>query len=180
MELAEEAKLSKGTLRSKEMFRKLVNSENHINSLDPIFDDLKRPRRIRPNTLIVFEYRAKYRETLPYWDRHPLVLVKDVNALGWEGYNLHYMHPVERARVLYEHQKNEKEIDKVRMSKDIMDHDFSAICYKKYLANFVVRKPREIPLEYWEVAIQLPFEAFEKAGSRYVWNQSYRSRKRNK
>lgn len=168
----------KESMRNKEMFRKMVLGQEHITSLKPVIDDLERPRKLRTKTLVTFEYNPKTKERLPYWDKYPLVLLTEINALGWEGYNLHYMHPLERARILYEYQKNSRGLDAGKMFNEFKNHRYSEFCYKKYIANNVTVPPREIPVAYWELAIQLPYEAFQKASKEHVWNENKKARKK--
>lgn len=168
MKLADEAQLSNGTLRSKEWFRKLVSSESHIVNIDQITRNLSSVVKITPGKLITYEYDPKTKETLKYWDRYPLIFVINVTRDGWTGLNMHYLHPKARARLFYDYQKNDKAF---------IDQDISKKALKKYLAKQVVTRPKEIPKDVWEIAIQLPYEDFQGMSSRGVWNQTSRRSK---
>ena len=161
--LAEEAELSKGTLRSKEWFAKLIQGESQIRNLRTVTDGFERNTRLQVGNLIAFEYDAKTKETLPYWDRYPLALVTSVDRTGWHGLNLHYLHPRIRARLLFEYQKRDI---------PIIDNDLAKLSHKRYLASHVKSAPKDIPLQYWDLVIQMPFENFQKATKHQVWRKT--------
>ena len=50
--------------------------------------------------MYMFVYDAKYQDTLPYWDRFPLVIVTDLTKNGFQGLNLHYLSPRDRVKLL--------------------------------------------------------------------------------
>jgi hypothetical protein len=167
MDLADKAHLSDGTLRSKEWFRKLVASESTINGIEKLSENFKTPRKISPGSLVFFEYFPKTKDKLPFWDRYPLVFLTNVESSGWSGLNVHYLHPKQRARMFYEFQK---------YGNSFLDFELSRKIIRKYIAKNAVRKPKEIPQSMWEIAIQLPFENFQKASSSQVWNSISRKK----
>ena len=169
MSLADEANLGKGTLAAQEKFLRLVQAEPQIPALDKVTRGLDPVNRITPGSLITFSYRAKGANDLPYWDRYPLVLVTQINKDGWTGINLHYMHPRLRARALYERN---------RFGIPIIEQEIANLCVKRYLAKFVMSRPREFPSELHDIAIQLPFDNFQKEANVTVWNKTSRKRKR--
>ena len=166
-ELADKAELSNGTKRSKDWFRKLVSSEPHIHNIDRIGKNLQTVSKMRPGLLVTYEYDAKLKDKLRFWDRFPLIFVLNVTRDGWTGLNVHYLHPLQRAKLFYDYQKN---------GKAFIDHDIGKRASKRYLASHVVTRPKEIPKDLWEIAIQLPFENFQGMSSKGVWNQTSRKK----
>lgn len=161
--LAREAELQNGTLRSKEWFRKLVSNQPDISSIDKVTKNLPVVTKIKTGQLITFQYDAKLKEVLPYWDRYPLVLVTSITEDGWRGINFHYLHPRMRARILFDQQKRDV---------PIIENEIAKMSEKRYLANRISRRPRLIEEDLWELAIQLPFENFQKAAKQIVWNKT--------
>ena len=47
-----------------------------------------------------FHYDAKHKDTLPVWDKFPLVIPMEYNSDGFLGLNLHYMDPYTRLVLL--------------------------------------------------------------------------------
>ena len=166
--LAERAELHKGTLASTEKYRKLCQNEPDVANIGSIIEGFDRALRLRPGDLIIFEYFAKTNLKLPYWDRYPLVLVTGVNKDGWEGYNLHYLHPRIRSRLTYESKKG---------ISSIAGNELTRPAFKKYLQPYVLRTAREIPPDLWDVVINIPFENFAKANKYTVWRNTSRKKK---
>ena len=132
--------------------------------------------------MLFFEYSAKHWETLPYWDRYPLIFYlgpsrKVPNAIL--GLNLHYLSPIVRARfmdAIYTQINNNPQRRR--------DYDFFKdggnelksykACIKMYLLDgehlktpFIDIKP-----EYWDFVLFLPMARFQKKPDTYVWEQS--------
>lgn len=172
--LAREAQLSRGTLKSKDWFRKLVARENNIKNIDKITEGLREPDRLKVGQIVVFSYSAKTAEFLEYWDAHPLVMVTEIKNDGWIGNNFHYMHPMHRARMLHD-------AEKTRLQTHDQDtpykHEQLKFCQKRYLATHA-RRVREVPKEYWDLVIQMPFEAFVNTSKMNVWKDTTRKSKK--
>ena len=172
--LAKEAGVSKGTLKSQDWFRKLVARENNIKNIDKITEGLQAPDRLKVGDIVVFHYSAKTAEFLEYWDRHPLVMVSDIKDDGWIGYNFHYMHPMHRARMIYNAENRRRQEHDQNQP---YDHEQLKWCTKRYLASHT-RRVREIPKEYWDLVIQMPFEAFVGTSKINVWKDTTRKSKK--
>lgn len=169
MELAEEANIAKGTLASQEKFMRLVQNETDITNLQRVTRGLDPVARMKVGDLITFSYRAKYADELAFWDRFPLVIVTSIHEDGWSGINVHYLHPRMRARMLYEqHQHNTP----------VIEQELANLCVKRYLVKNVLSRPREFPEDYFDVAIQLPFENFTKRSKNMVWSDTSRKKSR--
>ena len=50
--------------------------------------------------MYAFKYDPKHKETLPYYDTFPLVVISEPLPTGFSGINVHYIPPLVRARLL--------------------------------------------------------------------------------
>lgn len=137
-----------------------------------------------PGRMMQFVYDPKGKDTLPYYDKFPLVLVVGPAPDGFYGLNLHYLQPLLRVRLfdkLMEYANNDKydESTKLRISYQILNSvrtlkEFKP-CFKHYLTKHVESRLMMIPSENWEIAVFLPTEKFKKATAKQVWSDSKRS-----
>ncbi|MFZ9472903.1 MAG: hypothetical protein ACO26H_04325 [Sediminibacterium sp.] len=145
---------------------------------------LIRVNQIKPGRLYQFSYDPKTAETLPYYDRFPLILAVGPAEGGFYGLNMHYLSPFLRARLfdrLLEYTNNDKFDDttKFRMSYNILSNvsklNLFQPCFKHYLTSHVDSRIIMIPPASWEIAVFLPTERFKKQKKDYVWRQSKQS-----
>jgi hypothetical protein len=151
------------------------NPANLFNSISP--DVIGR--------MVFYQYDAKYKKVLPYWDRFPLVFIVDVGKGFHYAINLHYLSPFLRSRLLdqlYSLLNNKKFDDSTRLkiSYGILKNasKFSAFkpAFKKYLSSHIQSQILYIEPEQWAPAVFLPVARFEKASSiQSVWNDSQSS-----
>lgn len=131
--------------------------------------------------LYLFNYSAKHKETLPYWDRHPLMMPIGYYPDGILGLNFHYLPPAARAK-LFETLKNYTSGQDVRkrieisyqMLNRVAKHRVFKPCVKRYLYPYVQSKFALVPPSEWDLAIMLPTQKFVKASSGTVWRESMR------
>jgi len=107
--------------------------------------------------MYMFLYDAKYKETLPYFDRFPLVIMLAPAPGGFLGMNLHYLHP--RIRAIF--------LD--RLLETISD---DVLTERTYLFEQMKSRPAQIMAPDWETAIFLPTEHFKGAQKAAVWRDS--------
>jgi hypothetical protein len=130
--------------------------------------------------LYLFQYDAKYKETLPYWDVWPLIFPFNFASNGFYGINLHYLPPNARIDLMLRLIKaqggsgNVSENYKLKLSYDIITTYPPAIpCIKRYLFNHVQGKGfYGIKGEDWSYAAALPLQKFRGAGNNTVWGDS--------
>lgn len=122
-----------------------------------------------PGQLYIFKYDPKYKDTLPVWDRFPLLLPFDLSPKHFMGLNLHYLGVQERFAVFqklmdiastYNGAINN---DKLRIYswnflKQIAMAKQVAPCVKKYLKSHVRSRFLRIPPKDWLTSILLPVE----------------------
>lgn len=135
----------------------------------------------KPGKMLMFQYDAKHKDTLPYWDKFPVIFPIALYNDGFLGINLHYLPPVFRIRLmdtLYETLNNDKYDDstKLRVSYKILNNaakfKYFKPCIKRYLTSHVKSKLIEIPINEWDYCVFLPLARFQKASERQVWDDS--------
>jgi hypothetical protein len=167
-------------------FATSVGAATPLNVLGANLD--KQTRTIMPGQMIMFTYSAKHRDTLPYWDKFPLVLPFSASKTHFTGLNLHYLSPKMRAALLTKLMDNNNTIgrgDKARLNLNwqILNaagkYPEIAPCIKQYIFGYVKSNFMTVPQADWPIAIHLPLERFEGQQSSSVWaNSSRNTRKR--
>ena len=130
--------------------------------------------------LYLFQYDAKWKEILPYWDMWPLIFPFSLASNGFYGINLHYLPPNARAALMIRLIKaqggsgNMDENFKLKLNYNIITSFKPAIpCIKRYLFSQVQGKGLYgISGEDWSYAAALPLQKFQKESEKYVWSQS--------
>jgi hypothetical protein len=131
--------------------------------------------------MFMYFYDPKYKETLPYYDKFPLILLVDFTTDGFYGLNLHYLPPKLRAELmnaLYSLKNNDKYDDttKLKLSYNVLKgaskYKYFAPCFKKYLHDHVVGQFLYVQTENWDKALMLPTERFAKANKSQVFKDS--------
>jgi hypothetical protein len=137
--------------------------------------------RIMPGKMYLFYYDPKHKNTLPYYDRFPLVLPFRKVPDGFFGLNLHYLPYLARFKLLgylSEYLNNDKmdETTKLQISWRILirSSKLSPVkaCVKHYLLNQVESRFFEIPVTNWVTAALLPVDKFVGANKTKVWEDS--------
>ena len=121
-----------------------------------------------------FYYDPKTKDTLPVYDRFPLVFPIERYSDGFLGLNLHYLSQGERKALLnrlMEFKSNAKidERTRLRLSYDLISStkklaSASRPCIKRYLFSQVRSRFVEITATEWEQAMNLPVELFVRKG----------------
>ena len=130
--------------------------------------------------LYLFQYSAKWKDILPYWDMWPLIFPFARTANGFYGINLHYLAPNARAALmirLIKAQGGSGKMDenfKLKLNYNIITSFKPAIpCIKRYLFKQVQGKGLYgISGEDWSYAAAMPLHKFQKESAKYVWGQS--------
>jgi hypothetical protein len=129
--------------------------------------------------MYLFQYDAKWKDKLPWWDMWPLILPFDLAKGGFYGINLHYLPPNDRAdlliRLIKAHgigQLDEK--FRMRLSYNVISRFGPAKpCIHRYLYTQVRgRGFYGISGEDWSYAAALPLQSFQKSTARRVWANS--------
>ena len=131
--------------------------------------------------MYMFYYDAKHKETLPYFDRFPMIFPYKKVRGGFMGINLHYLPHILRAKLmdsLYDISSNDKydETTKLRLSYDILSgaakYKWFKPCIKHYLTSQVRSRFLYVYPAEWDIALFLPLERFQGATKSKVWADS--------
>jgi hypothetical protein len=160
--------------------------KSKVKDLKPTSSKLMTDRdRLKNKSMIgrmyFYFYDPKTKETMPYYDRFPLVIPIQRYNDGFLGLNLHYIHPKHRMILL----------DKLSdtMSNDTYDETtklkinyrylasaskiFEATpCIKRYLFTQIESRFLEITADEWDIAAMLPVETFVGATTSKVYADS--------
>ena len=135
--------------------------------------------KMQPGEMYLFMYDPKGKETLPYYDRFPLVLPFDTTPGGFIGLNFHYLPPLLRAKLLDKLLPTAGAIDETSRMKvnwgvlqNFGRYPEAKPCVKKYLTGHMKTRLFRINPEYWKTSIYLPTIDFRKASTRTVWKDS--------
>lgn len=134
--------------------------------------------QIWPGSMFLFQYDAKHKETLPYWDKFPLVFPFAYENDGFMGLNLHYLPPVMRASLMSNlmDRASPNRYQDLKISYQILNA-YSSLsyfkpCVKRYLYSHVKSQFLYITPEEWPIAIFLPLQRFQKASDGKVYADS--------
>jgi hypothetical protein len=146
-------------------------------------NEAERKRNIgKIGRMYMFVYDPKGKETLPFYDRFPLVFYVQPAEGGFYGLNLHYLPPTLRAILmdsLYETQVNGvvgNETTRLKITYQLLSSAsrfrFFKPCFKHYLFDHMRSKFIYVPPEEWDMTVFLPTEQFKKATKDKVWKDS--------
>jgi len=132
-------------------------------------------------SMFMFMYDPKHKQTLPYYDKFPLVFPINFYADGFLGINLHYIPPETRAVLmdrLYSTINNDSigENTKVQLNYEMLSgasrFKYFKPCVKRYLYSHVVSGFKYVSPLDWDKAIMLPTERFAKSTKERAWSDS--------
>jgi len=169
------------TKESREWFRKKASNMRSINREALMKEEpLRQGNKRIIGSMQMFFYDPKTKDTLPYYDKFPLVIVVGPAEGGFYGLNLHYLPTILRAKML-------DALMEVASSKNSDDAKFNITykrlqsisklkyykpCFKHYLNEHVKSRFAEVPAPEWEIATFLPTADFRKANSQKVFYDS--------
>jgi hypothetical protein len=175
---------SNATTDARNWFRTTAQSVTSVNN-DRLMTD---KQNIKPSLVVndigkmyMFFYDPKHKDTLPFYDRFPLIFPVDFTRGGFYGINLHYLSPVLRAKLmdnLYTTANNDKYNDTTKlkisyqMLKNASKFKYFEPCFKMYLWDHVQGNFLNVQPQNWDTALMLPTEQFKKATKEQVWKDS--------
>ena len=117
----------------------------------------------------LFAYDPKHKNTLPYYDRFPLILPLQAAKGGFYGLNFHYLPMAQRVLFLrqlakYASDKNFDRNTRYNLTGGIENNRFFRLCIKHYLFSQVRSSFLNIPPNEMAIGIFLPVARF-KGGS---------------
>ena len=135
----------------------------------------------RPGNMYMYLYDPKTKDTLPYYDRFPLIFPWKVESDRFWGINLHYLPLPLRAKLmdsLYDVTNNNRydESTKLKFNYQILSSAskfrYFKPCVKQYLFNQMQSKFVYVYPSEWDIALFMPLERFAKASKTQVWTQT--------
>ena len=169
------------TKESREWFRKKAKNLRSINREALMQEkELSRGNKQIIGSMQMFFYDPKTKETLPYYDAFPLVIVVGPAEGGFHGINLHYLPPILRAKMLdslmdIASSKNTDDA-KFRLTYKMLNASskfkYFKPCFKHYLNDHVKSRFAQVPAPEWEIATFLPTADFRKANRQKVYSDS--------
>lgn len=132
-------------------------------------------------SMYFFNYDAKHKDTLPYWDRFPLIFPFQKAKGGFKGLNMHYLPLPLRAKLMdslytVASDDNYDEKTKLKLSYDVLNgaskfkyfqptvHHY---LWSQFRSRFLYIYPSE-----WDISIFLPLERFQGATKTQVWKDT--------
>ena len=171
------------TKESREWFQKKASNMRSINR-EALMKEEQLKSRTKSGvvgTMQMFFYDPKTKDTLPYYDLFPLVIVVGPAKGGFYGLNLHYLPPMLRAKMLdalMDITSNTKfnASTRFKMSYELLVKSsklkYFEPCFKHYLNSHVQSKFAMVPAPEWEIATFLPTAQFKKSNSKKVYADS--------
>lgn len=136
-------------------------------------------KRMRPTYGIMnlYYYNPKTEETLPYYDRFPLVIPIQRVKGGFVGINFHYLDLPLRAKLFEKMLPMSKE-NRILGWRAVSKLKQVRPCVKRYLINHVESKFLKITEEEMPIALWMPVQRFYSKSRRFnekeVWKDSRR------
>lgn len=171
------------TQESREWFRRRVANLRPNRSELMKEEPLQLKNRGVVGNMYMFFYDPKTKDTLPYYDTFPLVIVVGPAEGGFYGLNLHYLPPTLRAKFLdslldVTNNKIYNESTKFQISYNMLQRaakmKYFKPCFKHYLNSHVRSRFAMVEAPEWEIATFLPTADFQKATKAQVYADSKR------
>lgn len=172
------------TQESRKWFMNKIKNMRSINREQLMKTDPLKPKGSEVvGSMYMFFYDPKHKDTLPYYDRFPLVVVIGPAEGGFLGLNLHYLPPQLRAKLLdglMDITTDKKFTNSTRFKASYKLLAASAKlkyfkpCVKHYLSDHVQGQFALVPAPEWEIATFLPTADFRKASNFKVYSDSKR------
>ena len=145
-------------------------------------ETIKKSRPL-PGRMFMFFYEPKHKDTLPYYDQFPLIIMVESAKpkKGFYGLNFHYLDYRKRAILLsrlitYTNNQRYDESTRLRLSYNILKTasrlDAFKPCFKHYLPGQIRGQVKMVPADYWETGLFFPSEQFKKETKTSVFSKS--------
>lgn len=168
--------------KSREWFMKNLKQLRNFSRPSILQDDRLIPRaKPRIGRMLMFFYDPKTKDTLPYYDRFPLVIMIEPTKDGFYGLNLHYL-PLRLRAIFFDELMDRMnntrydETTRFRLTYDLLKASrkmrLFQPCFKRYLHKHVVSKIVEVPPTEWEIALFIPSDDFVGQNRQSVWQES--------
>lgn len=170
------------TEAAREWFRNAGKQVKRVNENTLMTQDSGRlTNKILPGAMYIMQYDPKYKDTLPYYDRVPLIFPFKFDRDGFYAINLHYLPLTLRAKMmdgLYDFTTNKRydESTRINLSYKLLSSSsklrYFEPCVKRYLHSHVQSRFMYVYPSEWDIAIFLPIARFEKKSANFVHAES--------
>ncbi|HAI56779.1 MAG TPA: hypothetical protein DCM04_02500 [Saprospirales bacterium] len=165
---------------SQKWFRNKLKNIGQVNRQKLLRDSaLQRVSRPRMGDMYMFFYDPKHKETLPYYDTFPLIIMVEKAPGGFYGLNMHYLPPVLRAKLFDGLAKSDERYDentrfraRYRLLQSVRKLKYFKPCFKHYLTKHVEGRISKVEAPEWEIALFMPTQRFKKATATQVYADS--------
>lgn len=165
---------------SQKWFRNKLKNIGQVNRQKLLRDSaLERVSRPRMGDMYMFFYDPKHKETLPYYDTFPLIIMVEKAPGGFYGLNMHYLPPVLRAKLFDGLVKSDERYDentrfraRYRLLQSVRKLRYFKPCFKHYLTKHVEGRISKVEAPEWEIALFMPTQRFKKATATQVYADS--------
>ena len=139
--------------------------------------------KIIPGNMYMYFYDPKHKETLPYYDRFPLVFPFSPTKNGFIGLNMHYLPYQGRIALFTELDKHKSSpylTEKTKLQLEwntivaMSKHKLAEPCVKQYLYSHIKSNIVKVDSYHWVTAMMMPVERFAKQNKMLVWMESKR------
>ena len=129
--------------------------------------------------MYMFFYDPKHKETLPYYDTFPLIIMVEKAPGGFYGLNLHYLPPVLRAKLFDALTLTNNRYDETtrfkaryRILQSVRKLRYFKPCFKHYLTNHVESRIVKVEPPEWEIAMFMQTQRFKKSKAGAIYKDS--------
>jgi hypothetical protein len=176
--------LKRNTIKSLKWFSKYVPKNfSRVRTARMFRDRDLWSDKVLPGRMYFFEYDAIHKDTLPVWDRYPMIFPWDTfraknGDLYMLGINLHYLPPTLRFHAMkslltLRNEKRYRANTKLRISWEILKGLSNSPLFehsiKMYSMKHVKSKFVEIPARSWEMAVFLPLARWQSGSKTLAW-----------
>ncbi len=171
--------------KARDWYRDAAKSFGKVNDSSIMKGDASRlTSRPAIGQMYMYYYDAKHKETLPYFDRFPLVFPYKIVKGGFMGINMHYLPLIYRAQLmdaLYDTATNTRydESTRLRLNYNILSgaakYRYFKPCVKHYLTSQLRSRFLYVYPSEWDIALFLPLERFQGASKTKVFADSRKS-----
>lgn len=170
------------TQKARQWYRDTATDYKRINERNLMRGDADRLTSVPlVGHMYMFNYDAKHKDTLPYYDRFPLIFPYRKIKGGFMGINMHYLPLQYRAKLmdsLYDVTTNERydETTRLKLNYDLLNNAarfrYFKPCVKHYLTGQLRSRFLYVYPSEWDIALFLPLERFQGATKTQVWADS--------
>jgi hypothetical protein len=151
--------------------------------------ELRIPSRLMAGQMVFFKYKpqdTRFLNSEQAYDVFPLVIITKVHKDGFEGLNLHYVAQKWRRQLFTAIENNlpmrksgDESLTRLGASYDRLNGPrkfaFFKPCYRRYVIGGMRKRPIQIPMEFWDVLVDVDLALFVKGRKMGIRRMAYNS-----